>query len=85
MPNFTIEKIKTILDKHLNEFLAYKGVVGVGIGHKIKAGIDTQELAIIVTVIKKKSIRELNAMELIPKKIDGIPTDVQEIGKIHKL
>lgn len=67
--------IQQIKKKVEDELLSRAGVTAVDIDYKIKKGIVTNELAIIVFVKKKYDI----APDLqIPKKIHGIKTDVWE-------
>jgi hypothetical protein len=56
----------------------------VGPGEKIRNGSPTGELSIIVGVQRKlpKFALSLFATELIPKTVEGFPTDVQKVGKI---
>jgi hypothetical protein len=68
------------------QFLPHEGVNAVGIGHKIKNGVDTGELAVIVFVTKKQSqLRlRLSRRKVVPKKFVAadisVQTDVQEAG-----
>lgn len=65
-----------------------KNVNGVGVGYKWVNGKPTDKKAIIVFVEKKLSknglISKYSSEELIPPEIDGVPTDIIEIGKITK-
>jgi MinD-like ATPase involved in chromosome partitioning or flagellar assembly len=63
----------------------YKGVVGVGIGRKIVSGKETDQLAIVVNVVKKLPENKLKKEEIIPKSLEGVPVDVQEVGVIKAL
>ncbi len=67
-----IQQIKKTVEDNL---LSREGVTAIDIDYKVKKGIVTKELAIIVFVKKKFDIDE----DLqIPKKIQGIKTDVWE-------
>jgi len=79
-PKEKIENIKKILDKHKDEIKKYE-IQGTGIGFKTKNGKRTNELAIIIYIKKKKNIDELNREKssMIPKEIEGIPTDIVEV------
>lgn len=64
-----------------------KNVAGVGIGYKWVNGVPTDQTAIIVFVerkIRKGAISKFSAVDMIPEEIDGIPTDVIEVGHITK-
>jgi len=62
-----------------------KNVIGAGVGLKYVNGKATSEPAVVVFVEKKYRGDELikqSDIEFIPSKIDGIQTDVIEVGKI---
>lgn len=71
--------------KHKATLFAKRGVVGYGLGHKFKSWVDTGIPSIVVMVEKKLSKAKVNNSDLIPKTIDGFPTDVIETGKIVAL
>jgi len=58
--------------------MGYPHVTDVGLGVKMKDGKFTSDTAIVVYVDKKLPRNELAAGSLIPAKIKGLPTDVQE-------
>jgi hypothetical protein len=58
-------------------------IVGVALGHKVTAGVDTGERAIVVLVERKLPIEALDPAEVVPPAIQGIPTDVQEVGVLR--
>ena len=73
---------RQILKKHRDQLLKKKNVHTVGFGYKIKDDQKTGELSIICSVEKKAPVSELSKKDLIPKEIEGVLTDVIEIGKI---
>jgi len=70
-----IEKVKAKCEK---ELLIKEDCLAVGIGNKIKNGVDTGKLAICIFVKKKKPDYLLSPAARIPKRIDGWQTDVIE-------
>ena len=60
-------------------------VVGVGIGYKVTSGRKTKDIVPVVMVEKKKPLAALRANDLLPTTIDGINTDVIEVGRIVAL
>lgn len=66
------------LRRNVDQLLARDGVYAVGLGEKISGGKRTGKRAIICSVKKKKSRMPL--VDRIPADIDGIPTDIVEIG-----
>ena len=77
------KQIKKVKDKYTNKILGYRGVVGIGIGYKTIKGKETDQLSIVISVKKKKPLKELEENEIIPEELDGITTDVQEVGEIR--
>jgi hypothetical protein len=80
-------------DQNSDMLLEKQGVQGTAVGKKIVNGRQTQDDAILVFVQKKYSPRSISspniltkysAQDLIPDEIDGIPTDVIEVGNIKK-
>lgn len=62
------------------EFLAKRNVVGVGVGFKNRWGESDGETSIVVLVQQKKPLSALTDDDLIPNEIEGMKTDVVEIG-----
>jgi len=79
------EDIRKIKDKYVSYLFKFEGVVGVGIGKKTIAGKETDQLAIVVDVVKKLPENQLKKEEIIPKSLEGVPVDVQEVGVIKAL
>jgi len=80
-----METILKIKEKIKKEFLNKKNVVGIGVGYKVKDGVLTDELAVIVNVKKKVDKSSLSKSDLVPKEVDGVKTDVFEIGEVKAL
>lgn len=59
-----------------------RNVVAVGVGRKVVQGQQTDQLAVVVSVIAKQGRDVLRAREQVPPVIDGIPTDVVRTGPI---
>ena len=68
------------LRKHAEELLSKPGVYAVGIGEKVSQGKRTGKRALICSIKAKKPLAQLTKEELIPQDIDGVPTDIVEIG-----
>ncbi|NWG16062.1 MAG: hypothetical protein HXY41_05445 [Chloroflexi bacterium] len=64
---------------HQNELLAKPNVVGVAVGRKNLTG----ELSVVTLVEQKKPLAALSAQEVIPKQVDGVRTDVIEVGYLR--
>jgi len=57
-----------------------ENVVGVGIGEKISDGRQTGMLAVKFLVRLKYAPSQMDAKHALPREIDGLPTDVEEVG-----
>lgn len=78
-------KISEVREKNEEALLRYPNVVGIDVSYKVKAGRPTNELCIVVYVDKKVAVEQLSASEIIPKEINGVKTDVVEVGRIEAL
>lgn len=79
MTPFDVQYIKT---KHEKTLRKLPNVLGVAYGHGTTAGIRRKDVSVLVLVRKKKDKKLLSKKELVPKTIEGIPTDVIEVGNI---
>lgn len=77
--------LNQILEKSKKELLAKENVVAVGIGFKKINGIETDVISIICSVTKKIPLSQLKTKDQIPKRIEGVMTDVNETGRIKAL
>lgn len=72
------------------DLLKLKNVVLVAHGKKVKDGVTTDREAIVVGVVTKitpwsKAAAQLGIANLVPLDVDGVETDVVEVGEIHAL
>ena len=65
------------------ELLRRKGVVGVAVGYKETKGVITDEPAVVVMVETKHPVEALSAEDMIPGEVNGIRTDVYEVGYLE--
>jgi len=88
-----MSSIEQIQKTNTDLLLGKRGVEGTAIGEKWRDGKPTGEQAILVFVQKKHTEQAINSrsvlkafttQDLIPHQIDGIPTDVIEVGHITK-
>lgn len=70
---------------HEPQLLALDGVVGVAESYKVKAGKPTKAHSIMVLVEEKRPKSAVGKSDLVPAEIDGVSTDVVEVGKIEAL
>jgi hypothetical protein len=71
--------IRPVKESAEDDLIARDGVVAVDIAEKITDGQPTGQLSIVVFVEKKKPESRLSKAQAIPKEINGVPTDVQEL------
>lgn len=71
--------IRPVKESVEDQLLARAGVTGVDIGEKYSGGKPTGELSIVVYVTEKKKKDDLGSKDVIPKTVNGVKTDVQEL------
>jgi hypothetical protein len=78
-----VERAREIVPGAAEQFFAgpMRNVVGVGVGHKWVHGLPTKEACIQVYVRKKVDPSALPADAVIPAIVNGVKTDVIEVGE----
>ncbi len=66
-----------------DDFLARSNVIGVAVGNKGDKTVAEGEKAVVVLVEQKKPLAALSAQDVIPSTIDGVRTDVYEVGYLR--
>ncbi|MBZ0286642.1 MAG: S1 family peptidase [Anaerolineae bacterium] len=66
-----------------SELLNRSNVVGVAVGYKDDKTAQDGELSVVVLVERKLPLSALSATDVIPKQIDGVRTDVFEVGYLR--
>lgn len=77
-----MERIRAVKSAYESRLLGMANVVGVGIGFRMKGGELTGEPAIIVSVSDKLPPEQLRSGEVIPAELEGVPVDVQAVGRL---
>ena len=77
--------VRQVKGGHAADLMGKRNVVGVGLGHKISRGVQTDELCLVVSVTHKVDPSALGAEDLVPQALDGIKTDVVELGVLRAL
>ncbi|MEX2300461.1 MAG: hypothetical protein WD733_05965 [Bryobacterales bacterium] len=75
-------RIMEVQDKHEQELLVLENVVGVAPSLKVTAGKPTKTWSLTVLVDKKVANAKVAKAETVPAEIDGVPTDVVEVGEL---
>src|SRR5512134_158528 len=68
---------------HEQTLLQKQNVVGVGVGYKESNGEKTDQVAVVVLVEEKKPLAALRDEDLIPRELEGMRTDVVEVGYLR--
>jgi len=73
-----LKNIKELRYAYGQKIKSYPNVKGLGVGFKYIKGKRTEIKCITVFVSKKVPLSELDPDEIIPKEIEGVPTDIVE-------
>lgn len=75
--------IRSLKQRYVTDLLSRRNVVACGIGYKIREGVVTDKLSLVVSVTHKVHPSALTPEDLIPAQVDGVPTDVVELGVLR--
>jgi hypothetical protein len=78
-----MDRLRAVKARHESDLMRKANVVGVGIGFRKYGGEVTDELSIVVSVTHKAPGWALNPEDRIPSELDGVPVDVQAVGKLQ--
>ncbi|MGH2620625.1 MAG: hypothetical protein ACRDHG_08665 [Anaerolineales bacterium] len=79
------ETVSQVRERFKETLLRKPNVVGVGTGYKEIRGRRTTDLCVVALVRVKVPAAALAADELVPARVEGIPTDVVEVGILRAL
>ena len=79
------QKVSQVKRAHQAELMAKANVVGVGVGFRQVGGQRTETVALVVMVSRKLPTAQLAPQDVLPREIEGVPVDVQEVGEIKAL
>jgi hypothetical protein len=80
-----IQQAMAVKARHEARLMQKANVVGVGVGFREEGGKFTDQVALVVNVIRKLPKDQLAPEDLIPTEIEGVPVDVRETGEIRAL
>ncbi|NNF99964.1 MAG: hypothetical protein HKM93_11345 [Desulfobacteraceae bacterium] len=80
-----LHEIKNVLGRSRHSLLEKKNIVATGIGYKVSGGQKTEDLSIVCSVTEKLAPSGISGTDMVPKSIDGLPTDVVQTGRIRAL
>ena len=78
-----LQRAQTVKRAHEDELMSKANVVGVGVGLLEKSGVRTGAVGLVVMVKRKLPQTQVAPGDVIPAEIEGVPVDVQEVGKIR--
>lgn len=78
-----IAQIAALKQRYLADLMGRRNVVACGIGYKVREGVRTDELSLVVSVTHKVHPSALTPKDLIPAQLDGVLTDVVELGVLR--
>lgn len=77
-----VARIQQVKQAYEHELLAKANVVGVGVGLRQRGQVRTDEVVLVVMVERKVPSASLRPTDVIPSELDGVPVDVQAVGRI---
>jgi len=77
------ETVSQVKERNKETILEKPNVVGVGTGFKEVRGRRTTELCVVALVRVKIPRAALTSEELVPARVEGVPTDVVEVGELR--
>lgn len=77
------ERVSQVKERFKETILRKPNVVGVGTGFKEVRGRRTTELCVVALVRVKVPRAGLTEEALVPSRVEGIPTDVVEVGELR--
>jgi hypothetical protein len=81
----TLAKARCAKEAHVASLLQKRNVVGVGLGHKVRGGENSEELSVVVSVTRKEPPTALSARDMVPRTVEDVQTDVVETGVLRVL
>lgn len=79
------ERAKQVKAAHQDMLLQKANVVGVGIGYAQRSSQATDELCLVVMVSQKLPDEALRPEDRIPRELEGVPVDVQQVGDLRAM
>jgi len=79
------DPVVEVKERHTAGLLARPNVVGVGVGYKTVGNERAGPLSVVALVHTKMPRAALSEGALVPAELDGVPTDVVEVGHLRPL
>ncbi len=78
-------EVGRVKEQHVEAILEKPNVIGVGMGYKVTRNRRTDELSVVVLVRQKLPEAGLRPDDLVSRDLDGVATDVLEVGDVRAL
>ncbi|MCH7877840.1 MAG: hypothetical protein IH914_00810 [candidate division Zixibacteria bacterium] len=78
-------EVGRVKELHVEAILEKPNVIGVGMGYKVTRNRRTNELSVVVLVRQKLPEAGLRPDDLVSRDLDGVATDVIEVGDVRAL
>lgn len=79
------ERAKQVKMAYQETLLQKANVVGVGIGYAQRSQQATNEICLVVMVSQKLPDEALPPDDRIPRELEGVPVDVQQVGDLRAM
>lgn len=76
-----LDQTIAIKQENLRHLITRRNVVGVGVGYKETDDGLTDDLAVMINVVRKLPLAQLAESDKVPKNLSGVKTDVVETGQ----
>lgn len=80
-----VARVTEVQETHEEELLALENVVGVAAALKMTRGKPTKKWSLVVLVEEKRKEADVPKGSMVPGQVEGVPTDVVEVGTIEPL
>lgn len=80
-----MDQVNRVAREKQDQLMKLPNVVGVGVGFKTTKGKETDRPSVVVLVERKLPKDALTPQALVPEELDGVPTDVIEVGRLRPL
>ena len=80
-----LDAVRQATALHKEALMSQPNVIGLGVGYKTTRGRVSDELSVVVLVRRKLPPAVLSEEALLPQELEGIRTDVIEVGDLRAL
>lgn len=85
MNEAAVQRALDVKRRHEKTLRGKANVVAVGVGRRVRGGVPSDEVCIVVSVKVKLPAARLAPSDVIPGSLEGVPVDVVATGEISAL